>query len=95
MPTTPKLLNQSTRNKKVTPNILFILNQKHFLNFKKVGEKSLHPLKTQKMPITPKALNQLIQNVAHMFGGIYDHQLFGQWAEVPPKPSAGDRMKGA
>ena len=47
------------------------------------------------MPITPKPLNQLIQNVAHMFGGIYDHQLFGQWAKVPPKPSAGARMKGA
>ena len=24
-----------------------------------------------------------IQNCAHMFGGTYDHKLFGQWAESP------------
>ena len=24
-----------------------------------------------------------IQNFAHMFGGIYDHKLFGKWAEGP------------
>ena len=60
-----------------------------------MGQKKPPPFKTQQMPITPKPLNQLIHNVAHMFGGIYDHQLFGQWVKVPPKPSAGARMKGA
>ena len=24
-----------------------------------------------------------IQNFAHMFGGTYDHKLFGKWAEGP------------
>ena len=35
-------------------------------------------------------------NLAHMFGGTWDHKLLGHWAEGPPKkPSAGARMKGA
>ena len=65
MPTTPKPLNQSTSNKKVTPhNFLFSLQnsfpkfQKGDQKFQNGGLKKNPPLKIKKMPITPKPLNQ-------------------------------------
>ena len=61
MPITPKPLNQSTSNKKVTP-ITFYSDSKTDFKFQKGGQKSPPPLKTQKMPIIPKPLNQSTSN---------------------------------